>query len=359
MKFSFMFFSSASYEEDDPYKFPLDVARYADVNNFHSVWVPERHFDEFGGIFTNPPITLAAFSTITNQVQLRAGSYISPLHNTIRSAENWSVLDNLSKGRVGISFGSGWNVNDFIFFPDRYKTRHSIMYSQIEEMQRLWSGSTIEKINSYGKSVPIQLFPKPYSNSLPIWITSSGHPDTYVSAGRYGANILTHMINQDISTLKERISTYKDARQEHGYDRDSGEITLMLHTFIAPTEEKVLEYAKKPFREYLRSAVKLENKAAKGGGSISGGLQCDAHDIPTDLMEELLDITFEKYYSTASLVGTIDKCKLFLKKIKEVGVTEVACLIDFGVEPSIVMSHLDFIQKLKNECDVMNVEEVA
>ena len=58
--------------------------------------------------------------------------------------------------------------------------------------------------------------------------------------------------------------------------------------------------------------------------------------VPEDILEELLDITFERYYHHASLLGTPEKCKTFIRKIEEAGVTEVACLMDFGVKPQFV-----------------------
>ena len=124
MDFGIMFFSSSSQANDKrKYGLLIDAARYADEQGFTAIWTPERHFHEFGGLFPNPSLTSAALAMVTNNLQIRAGSLISPLHHPVRIAEDWSVIDNLSGGRVAISFGSGWNINDFIFFPERYATR--------------------------------------------------------------------------------------------------------------------------------------------------------------------------------------------------------------------------------------------
>lgn len=348
MKFSLMFFSSEIKGQTDIYQFVLDVAKYADENEFESLWVPERHFAEFGGAFTNPPLTLSAIAACTNQLGLRAGSFISPLHNTIRAAENWSFLDNLSRGRVGISFGSGWNVNDFVFAPEVYEKRHSHMYSQMEEIRKLWRGGTIRFKNSYDKDFEVALHPMPFQNELPIWTTTSGNIETYKSAAKYNTNVLTHMINQDIDTLKDNIKIYKQELVENGFDPDQREITLMLHTYIDDDPNKIFEVTAKPFKQYLKSAVNLENQAAKGGGTISGGLKGKHHEIPSDLLEELLDITYERYCQTASLIGTQSKCHEMLEKLSLIGVTEVASLIDFGLSGESIMSGLAHLNELKN-----------
>ncbi|HEY0725595.1 MAG TPA: MupA/Atu3671 family FMN-dependent luciferase-like monooxygenase, partial [Pyrinomonadaceae bacterium] len=167
MDFGIMFFSSSGDTGNgNKYRLLLDAAKFADEHGFCSVWTPERHFHQFGGLFPNPALTSAALSTVTNQIQIRAGSLISPLHNPIRIAEEWSVVDNLSAGRVAVSFGSGWNVNDFVFFPERYGTRQATMYEQVQIVQRLWRGETLQQTNSLGKEIEITLYPKPVQAEL-------------------------------------------------------------------------------------------------------------------------------------------------------------------------------------------------
>src|SRR5436853_2564857 len=110
MQFAIMFFSSTSQGGDgDKYALLKRAARFADARGFCAVWSPERHFHRFGCLFPNPSITSAALAMITDRIQIRAGSLISPLHDTVRVAEDWSVVDNFSRGRVAVSFGSGWN----------------------------------------------------------------------------------------------------------------------------------------------------------------------------------------------------------------------------------------------------------
>ena len=66
-------------------------------------------------------VTSAAVAVVTERVEIRAGSVVLPLHNPIRVAEDWSVVDNLSNGRVGLSFASGWHANDFALAPDNFE----------------------------------------------------------------------------------------------------------------------------------------------------------------------------------------------------------------------------------------------
>src|SRR5206468_528301 len=128
MDFSLMFFSSTDQvHPHDRYDLLLNAAVFADQHGFTAVWTPERHFHAFGGLFPNPSVTSAALAMVTRRVALRAGSLVSPLHDVIRIAEEWAVVDNLSGGRVGVSFGSGWNVDDFVLAPNTYAQRQARM----------------------------------------------------------------------------------------------------------------------------------------------------------------------------------------------------------------------------------------
>lgn len=136
MAFSLFYFAADdSRSGADKYRLYLEGADYADRHGFEAVWTPERHFHESGGLYPNPSVLSAALAVTTQQIKLRAGSVVLPLHHTIRVAEEWSVIDNLSRGRVGLSFTSGWIPNDFAFFPERFANKREEMLRGIEEVQ--------------------------------------------------------------------------------------------------------------------------------------------------------------------------------------------------------------------------------
>jgi natural product biosynthesis luciferase-like monooxygenase protein len=351
MEFGIMFFASGGESSDTgKYRLLLDATRFADRNGFAFVSTPERHFHPFGGLFPNPAVLGAALASITERIQIRAGSLIAPLHHTLRIAEEWSVVDNLSGGRVAVSFGAGWNVDDFLFFPERYAGRQAHMYEQIEIVRRLWRGEELVESNSFGKPVRVSLYPRPVQPELPVWVTSSGSVETFASAGRYGANVLTHLIGQDLPTLAGKIERYRAALGESRGPDAHGKVSLMLHTFIGTDSEAVRAKVRTPFREYLRSAISLEQLAAQGGGVISGGHRIDPHQVPLDALEELLDLAFERYFDTGSLMGSPGSCRERIARLEEIGVDEIACLIDFVDDPEAVLESLGHLSELRAAC---------
>jgi natural product biosynthesis luciferase-like monooxygenase protein len=284
---------------------------------------------------------------ITENIEIRAGSLISPLHDPIRIAEEWAVVDNLSGGRVGISFGSGWNVDDFVFFPERYAERQKVLYEGVETVRALWRGESGTRLTAHGRSTAIATRPRPVQQELPVWITSSGNVETYISAGRIGANLLTHLVGQDLDALAEKIRQYRAARNKAGYDPEFGIVSLMLHTFIGPDMDLVKQTVRRPFQQYIRSAVSLEMRAAASGGAISGGHRIEEHKIPDDAMQDLVDVTFDRYFHRAALMGTPESCLSFVHELDGIGVDEIACLVDFGVAADAVIGSMEYLDQLR------------
>jgi natural product biosynthesis luciferase-like monooxygenase protein len=338
----FYFASDDSSSAENKYRLLLEGARFADQHGFEAVWTPERHFHAFGGPYPNPAVTGAALAAVTERVGIRAGSVVMPLHNPIRVAEEWALVDNLSKGRVGISFASGWHSDDFVFFPDQYANRKELMYSGIETVQLLWRGESIAVRGGAGNEIRVKIYPKPVQPTLPIWITAAGTPDTFVKAGEIGANVLTHLLGQSLEAVAEKIKLYRDSLARHGHDPEAGRVTLMLHTFLDANKDRVRQKVRVPFTNYLRTSVGLIANLAK-----SLNLSLDLSAMSTRDMDALLAHAFDRYFETSALFGTPRTCGAMIDQLKEVGVDEVASLIDFGVDVDSSLAGLDSLNDLR------------
>jgi len=340
--FSLFYFAAADESEgQEKYRLLMEGARFADEFGFTAVWTPERHFHAFGGSYPNPAIAGAALAAITKNIRIRAGSVVLPLHHPARVAEEWSVVDNLSGGRVGISFASGWQVNDFVLAPDNYARRVPLMFEQIEVVRKLWRGDSVSFSGVDGRPTEVTLLPRPAQSELPIWVTAAGNIDTFRSAGRIGAGLLTHLLGQDVDTLAEKIKAYREARSSAGYD--SGSVVLMLHTFIGRDADSVREKVRDPFCRYLMQSVSLAQNLAR-----NLGYDFDFMGLSEREREDFLRRNFNRYFETAGLMGTPSSCLRTVERLKEIGVDEIACLIDFGVDFDSVIESLRFLSLVKD-----------
>ena len=355
LDFSLFYFAddNATHGEDK-YRLYREGALFADRNELTAVWTPERHFHEKAGLYPNPSVLSAALATITKHVKLRAGSVVLPLHNSLRVAEEWSVVDNLSNGRAGVSFTSGWMPNDFAFFPERYPTKRDEMFRGIEEVQRLWRGESILGHDGLGKEIELRIFPKPINPELPIWLTCSGGPEMFDKAGELGCHVLTALLTQSIEEVTPKIQLYRDSLARHGHDPRSGKVTMMMHTFIGEDPEAVLQEVRAPLTKYLKSHMNLIETGAQ---SLNLDINIHEHDDPERYRDQMAAFAFERYYRTSSLIGTPSSCLKMIERLKAIGVDEVACLIDFGVDVDSVLESLEHLVVLRELSRDLQPEE--
>ncbi|HEX3252554.1 MAG TPA: amino acid adenylation domain-containing protein [Pyrinomonadaceae bacterium] len=337
----FYFASDDNADGGDKYRFLMEGAKFADRHDFTAVWTPERHFHAFGGLYPNPSVAGAAIAAITEKVGIRAGSVVMPLHNPIRVAEEWSVVDNISGGRVAISFASGWHVNDFVFAPENYTDRKQIMLNGIETVRKLWRGEKVGFRSGAENTIDLQIFPRPIQKELPIWLTAAGNPETFEIAGEIGANVLTHLLGQSLEDVSAKIAIYRQAWRKHGH-KGSGHVTLMLHTFVSDDLDYVREKVREPFTNYLKSSVDLIRNMA-----VSLGKDVDQKKWTEADFKAVLDHAFDRYFATSGLFGTPAMCLDRINQLKMLGVDEVACLIDFGVDFDSVMFGLEHLNKVR------------
>lgn len=335
--FGLLYFASQDVlKEENKYDLLLQGAKYADENGFKSIWVPERHFNNFGDQFPNPAIAAAAVASTTKNISIRSGSVVLPLHDPVMIAEDWSMVDNISDGRVELSIASGWHPNDFILAPNSYVERHKVMRDHLEVLKNLWSGKSTTRKNGVGEDFNFKIHPKPIQKDLTLWITASRSIDTFIYAGSIGANVLTRLLGQNIDEIEEKIIAYRDSLEKHGYNPQKGKVAIMLHTFISDDFDYAKKTVEKPFKKYLAHSIELMRPIVKELNL----------DMDKDF-DNIVDMAFHRFYETSCLFGTPESCYDRVKKLHDIGVDEIACLLDFGVDTKIVIDNLEHLKILK------------
>ncbi|MFP2903698.1 MupA/Atu3671 family FMN-dependent luciferase-like monooxygenase [Pyxidicoccus sp. 3LFB2] len=329
------------------YELLLEGAKFADAHGFSAVWTPERHFHSFGGLYPQPAVVAAALSTVTRNLHLRSGSVVLPLHDPLLIAEQWSVVDNLSNGRVGLSVATGWHVQDFTFNPGAYEDRRGVLLRNLESLRAIWRGEKQRRQGGGGVTVEVALRPKPVQKELPVWLTATSNPETFRMAGELGAGVLTGLLAHSLEELKPKVALYREAWRRNGHP-GRGHITCMVHTFIGDDPEEVLRTVRKPLLSYFRSSADIVASLL-----AAQGYQGELDKVSEEDLNAILEHSFEHYAKGAGLIGTVDSGLERMRSLRDADVDEVACLIDFGLETQVV---LDGLRKLATLRERMEAE---
>ena len=233
MDFSVLFFGSDNTDSAAVYDLVVDAVIAADRNKFKAVWLPERHFEKFGGSFPNPNTIAASLAMLTEHIRLRAGSVNLPQHATpLRVVEDWSMVDNLSGGRVDISFGAGWNVIDFALLPQNFLINKVVLWESIQAVRTLWQGGKVEVADGLGRKIHIQTRPSPIQPALEVWVSAVTNPQTFWDAGAVGANMLCSVFGQSWEELGQKVHFHRQSLEYHGFDPSQRTATCELCTAL-------------------------------------------------------------------------------------------------------------------------------
>lgn len=345
MDFGLFYFADDQGRDTDRYRLLVEGARFADRHGFTAVWTPERHFHAFGGGYPNPAVTGAALAAVTERVAIRAGSVVAPLHHPLRIAEEWSVVDNLSAGRAGISLASGWHAVDFALRPENYAARKEVLTRTLHEVRALWRGEPLAVVDGAGRAAEVTVHPRPVQRDLPVWLTSAGTPETFRQAGECGAGVLTHLLGQEPEDLGKKIRAYRESFRAAGPAiPEPGRVVLMLHTFLGEDRDAVRETVREPFSAYLRSSIGLILRAS---GDLMPGVAPE--DLDPEDVDFLVERSFDRYFDTGGLFGTVEDAARTLRVLEDVGVDEVACLIDFVGDTDAVLGGLEHLARLREQ----------
>ncbi|MCU0682505.1 MAG: amino acid adenylation domain-containing protein [Polyangiaceae bacterium] len=347
LAFSLSYFANDEDALGGPkYRLLLEGAKVADRRGLRAIWTPERHFHAFGGLYPSPAVVGAALAAVTERVMLCAGSVVLPLHDPIKVAEEWSVIDNLSGGRAGVSFASGWNADDFVFAPERYARRKETMLEGMRTVRALWRGEAVRRTNGAGEAIEVRIRPRPVQAELPCWLTAAGSPETFRLAGELGAGVLTNLMGQRLGELGQKIAIYREAFRRAGHGPGRGHVTLMMHALLGDDDAGARRAARGPLARYFRSSIDILR-----GFAATQGFDLRPEELgPADL-DALVEHGIERYLEEGGLFGTPEGCDPMVERVRALDVDEVAALVDFGVGVDETLAGIERLGDLRDRVE--------
>lgn len=332
---SLYFFASAdALSAQDYYPLVLEAAARADEAGLHAIWLPERHFVDFGGYSPNPAVLAAAVAARTSRLRIRAGSVAAPLQHPVRITEDWALVDNLSAGRAGISFASGWHPDDFVLARTDYQDRRAVTGRTIEQVRAHWRGDPVRHPSTAGGEVEVRTRPRPVQPELPVWLTAAGNPATFTEAGRAGYGIMTALLGQSMQALRENVDRYRHAWQEAGHPGD-GDVVVMVHAYVSDRPD-LEDFLRPAMHAYLR-AFRSQTAAANQDDELDASV--------------LLESAYVDFLRGPSLLGDPAKARSVLAELGDAGADEVGFLVDFGLPAAEILAGLPALLALAPTTD--------
>ncbi|WP_327371315.1 LLM class flavin-dependent oxidoreductase [Streptomyces sp. NBC_01217] len=158
--------------EFDPAAFRTYLTRVEQLG-FDSAWTQEQTLGSRPQL--GPIETMTYAAACTERLRLGCVVFVSTLHSPVHLAKSIGSLDQISRGRIEVGFGTGGKQRPFAAFgvdPERYVAR---FYEGIEVMTRLWRDSRVDLSGEFWQLTDAAMEPKPFQKPNPrLWFGGSG-----------------------------------------------------------------------------------------------------------------------------------------------------------------------------------------
>lgn len=155
----------------------LRMAKRAEQLGYDMIAVPEHflvplsHIDLSGPHYFHGIAGMAALAGATETIRVNSCIMILPLQNPIVTAKGLSTIDWMSGGRTIVTFGVGWDKEEFDILGVPFHERGRMADEYLAAMIELWTKEKPEFEGKYVSFKDVAFEPKPVQKPhLPIWM---------------------------------------------------------------------------------------------------------------------------------------------------------------------------------------------
>ena len=214
----------------------IEEARLAEQAGFDSCFFGEHHQDQ-DGFLPSPLIVCTAVAASTTRLRVGTSVILLPLHHPVRLAEDVVTLDIISKGRVTVGVGLGYQDADFRAFGITRSDRVELFEEKVQILRKCWSGQEFSFDGKHHKIENLQVRPDPVQKPHPpLWIGAGA----LVSARRAGV-IGDALVTTPSTTLEGTCRLITEYRHSAEAVDKKPEVVIMRDAWVASSRKEAEE----------------------------------------------------------------------------------------------------------------------
>lgn len=218
----------------------LQLIEHLDRLGFDEVWIGEHHSTGWETI-ASPDIFIATAAARTRHIKLGSGVVPLSLHHPLLVADNYVLLDHLTRGRVllGMGPGGGLPSDPYVFGLDGVAQQRRYLAALDAILLLLNSAEPISlKTEAFELcEAVLQLRPYTYPH-MPLALVTGLNRETLKRIGRYGTRWLAGVGPE---RFDEAWAVIEQAAAEAGREADRYDAYVSVTLHLAETRERALE----------------------------------------------------------------------------------------------------------------------
>ena len=263
----------------------MQEAALTEALGFDTVWLSEHHFD--GNCAYVDPMTFgAALAAATSRIRIGYAVAQISLHHPVRLAEQFALIDTISKGRliVGLGRGTTYNVYEYQGYgvdPAEAKPRFE---EAVGIMTQAWtSESGFRHAGRFWTlDVPV-LRPRPYTRPHPVLIHAAASDASFAGLGARGLPFLMNL--QSNETTHARIAAWREAARANNVPAATVAAALdqswiWRNVFVAGTDAEAERIGIPAFRAMTEHRAAMRQRVQREQGISIAHAAPAAHSDP-------------------------------------------------------------------------------
>lgn len=164
---------------------PFEFARHAEDLGYHSLWFSDhvvmgRDLEMYypanlSGTKAYPQrptmfdaaVVMGGLAELTSTIKLAPSVHIAPYRHPLASAHQFACVDYMSKGRLIMGVGIGWEEQEFGALGADFKHRGSVTEESIQIYRAAWTQDWVEFDGKHFQIRNVSLDPKPWQKPCP------------------------------------------------------------------------------------------------------------------------------------------------------------------------------------------------
>ena len=275
----------------------VDSARRAEALGYDTLWLAEHHFQRLGTI-PNPAVALAAVAASTNRIRLGPAVAILPLRDPTQVAEDYALVDVISRGRLNLGVGAGSQALEFAGFARDFDDRMMVFDAQLKVLRERWA--------SAGGADHTSINVRPIQSSPPLYVATTD-TERARALGRAGLSMLTIVTPAvvDLSEIQQRLEAHAAGLRDGGHPPEGAEAVTFVFTHVADSEDDARRMAAPALARVVGLLI---------GAEIPDG-------------EPLYDMMRER---DTGVFGSRESAAVTIARYQSIGARHVAFLSGFG-----------------------------
>jgi probable F420-dependent oxidoreductase len=180
--------------------------------------------------FHEPLVLLGFLAACTSTLELEVGVLALPQRQTVLVAKQAAEVDVLSRGRMVLAVGTGWNYVEYESLGASFEARGRRLDEQVDVLRQLWREPVVDFWGEFHRIDRAGLAPRPVRGEIPLWL-GGGAEVSLRRAARSGDGFVFGSASPH---THQRAARLRELLAERGRDPDAFPMETMIDYSLGP-----------------------------------------------------------------------------------------------------------------------------